>query len=279
MCGNRRFRAEIVSARGHAPAESAVQGRERVLLTAASTLILHLRQAWTTLDLGARTPRGPLGPGDPPAASPRNLACPGTRRELFANTTGPEASLPSAVELARRGARRGARSSDRPTARRSTGTMCRARSSCATTPARDRRPGRASSRARGRTLRAICRAARGSWTSRTASRFAETVLELRQDPRVAYAVPNYVARATALTPNDPGFGLQWNFWGPAGINMPEAWSLASSRGAPGGRGAVVAVLDTGVAYRRLGPFRRAPDLCSFVRGYDFIQTATAIPST
>ena len=99
----------------------------------------------------------------------------------------------------------------------------------------------------------------------------ETVLELRQDPRVAHAVPNYVARATALTPNDPGFGLQWNFWGPAGINMPEAWSLASSRGAPGGRGAVVAVLDTGVAYRRLGPFRRAPDLFSFVRGYDFIQ--------
>jgi serine protease len=99
----------------------------------------------------------------------------------------------------------------------------------------------------------------------------ETVLELRRDPRVAYAVPNYVARATALTPNDPGFRLQWNFWGPAGINMPEAWSLASLRGAPGGRGAVVAVLDTGVAYRRLGPFRRAPDLHSFDRGYDFIQ--------
>jgi serine protease len=99
----------------------------------------------------------------------------------------------------------------------------------------------------------------------------ETVLELRREPRVAYAVANYVARASALTPNDPGFGLQWNFWGPAGINMPEAWALASGRGAPGGRGAVVAVLDTGVAYRRLGPFRRAPDLRSFVRGYDFIQ--------
>jgi serine protease len=99
----------------------------------------------------------------------------------------------------------------------------------------------------------------------------ETLLELRRDPRVAYAVPNHVARASSLTPNDPGFRLQWNFWGPAGINMPEAWSLASRRGAPGGRGAVVAVLDTGVAYRRLGPFRRAPDLHSFVRGYDFIQ--------
>jgi serine protease len=99
----------------------------------------------------------------------------------------------------------------------------------------------------------------------------ETVLELRRHPRVAYAVPNYVARASALSPNDRGFPLQWNFWGPFGINMPEAWSLASRRGAPGGRGAVVAVLDTGVAYRRLGPFRRAPDLGSFVGGYDFIQ--------
>jgi hypothetical protein len=50
------------------------------------------------------------------------------------------------------------------------------------------------------------------------------------------------------SPNDKGFSLQWNFSGPFGINMPEAWALATSRGAPGGRGAVVAVLDTG--YRR-----------------------------
>jgi serine protease len=99
---------------------------------------------------------------------------------------------------------------------------------------------------------------------------AETISELHADPRVAYAVPNYVARASAL-PNDPGFPMQWNFSGPFGINMPEAWALASRRGAPGGRGAIVAVLDTGVAYRKLGPFRRAPDLRSFVRGYDFVD--------
>jgi serine protease len=99
---------------------------------------------------------------------------------------------------------------------------------------------------------------------------AETVSELRTDPRVAYAVPNYVARASAF-PNDPGFSLQWNFSGPFGINMPEAWALATSRGASGGRGAVVAVLDTGVAYRKLGPFRRAPDLRGFVPGYDFVD--------
>src|SRR5919106_2291300 len=99
----------------------------------------------------------------------------------------------------------------------------------------------------------------------------DTVSELRRDPRVRYAVPNYLAHASAFQPNDPGFPLQWNFWGPYGINMPEAWSLASALNAPGGRGAVVAVLDTGVAYRRLGRYRRAPDLRSFARGYDFVS--------
>jgi serine protease len=98
-----------------------------------------------------------------------------------------------------------------------------------------------------------------------------TVAELRGDPRVDYAVANYRARATALRPDDPGFPLQWNFWGPFGINMPDAWSSASRRGAPGGRGAIVAVLDTGIAYRTYHGFRRAPDLRSFVRGYDFVE--------
>jgi serine protease len=77
--------------------------------------------------------------------------------------------------------------------------------------------------------------------------------------------------AGAFTPNDPGFHLQWNFWGPFGINAPEAWGLAAQRGAPGGRGAVVAVLDTGLAYRDRGPYRRAPDDAQVVRGYDFVD--------
>jgi serine protease len=100
---------------------------------------------------------------------------------------------------------------------------------------------------------------------------AQAITELRRDRHVAYAVPNYVARASAFYPNDPGLSLQWNFTGPFGINMPEAWSEASGRSAPGGRGAIVAVLDTGVAYRQLGTRRRAPDLRSFVRGYDFVD--------
>ena len=105
----------------------------------------------------------------------------------------------------------------------------------------------------------------------------EAVAELRRDPSVDYAVPNYIARASAFPadaasgPNDPGFSLQWNFSGPFGINMPEAWALAARRGAPGGRGVVVAVLDTGVAYRSFGRYRRAPDLRAFVPGYDFVD--------
>ena len=99
----------------------------------------------------------------------------------------------------------------------------------------------------------------------------ETIAELRADPNVAYAVPNWRARAAGV-PDDPAFRLQWNLSTTFGINVAEAWSLAAGLGAPGGRGAVVAVLDSGVAYERYGRYRRAPDLrrSTFVRPYDFI---------
>src|SRR5688572_366030 len=109
---------------------------------------------------------------------------------------------------------------------------------------------------------------------------AEAVAELRTDPGVESVTPNFKARATAIW-NDPGrsgqasgwTGLQWNFIGDASINAPEAWDLAAALGAPGGRGAVVAVLDTGVAYETRGRYKRAPDLrrSTFVRGYDFVD--------
>ena len=100
----------------------------------------------------------------------------------------------------------------------------------------------------------------------------ETIAELREDPNVAYAVPNWRAHAAADATNDPGSRLQWNFFGTYGINVAEAWTLAQSLGAPGARGALVAVLDSGVAYERHGRFRRAPDLrrSTFVRPWDFI---------
>lgn len=98
----------------------------------------------------------------------------------------------------------------------------------------------------------------------------KTVSKLRKDPDVAYAVPNYIARASFI-PNDPKFRVQWNLHSQFGINAPAAWDLARASGIPGGRGVTVAVLDTGVAYRRFRRFRRAPDLAHFVRGYDFVD--------
>jgi serine protease len=108
----------------------------------------------------------------------------------------------------------------------------------------------------------------------------ETLAELRQQDGVAYAVPEVRVRA-AFVPKDPGRAgtpggwrkLQWNFAGPNGVNAPAAWDLARRAEAPGGRGAVVAVIDSGVAYKDYKQFRRAPDLYAsrYVRGYDWVD--------
>lgn len=104
--------------------------------------------------------------------------------------------------------------------------------------------------------------------------------ELRRQGDVEYAVPNYIAHASWI-PNDPGLAgtaggwqaLQWNLSGPASVNAPAAWDEAIKLGAPGGRGAIVAVIDTGVAYENYKRFRKSPDLYRqrFVRGYDFVD--------
>jgi len=105
---------------------------------------------------------------------------------------------------------------------------------------------------------------------------------LRGRRDVLWAVPDYRAHASGeFIPNDPGTGgvpgdwklLQWNFLGTFGVNAPEAWANVAADGAPGGRGVVIAVLDTGVAYANRGRFRRSPDFGphEFVRGYDFID--------
>jgi serine protease len=117
----------------------------------------------------------------------------------------------------------------------------------------------------------------------------EALRYLRASPKVAYANPNYLARASGLwSPFDPGslggaHGWQrdqWNFLAPAtsptvlaGASIQGAWqNLKSLR--PGGKGVTVAVLDTGVAYRSQGSkFRRDPDLPPtkrFVRPKDFV---------
>jgi serine protease len=110
---------------------------------------------------------------------------------------------------------------------------------------------------------------------------AETVAELRARPEVATAAPNARAHLAGFIPRDPGRAgvdggwqqLQWNFVGPASVNAPDAWEHLLARGRPGGRGAVVAVLDTGVAYKDRKRFRKSTDFSrgDFVRGYDFVD--------
>jgi serine protease len=111
---------------------------------------------------------------------------------------------------------------------------------------------------------------------------ADTVRELRARPEVATAAPNQIAHLARFIPVDRGNSgtvqgwqaLQWNFLEGAGVSAPDAWQHLLDVGRPGGRGAVVAVLDTGVAYANRGRrFRRSPDFWhgDFVRGYDFVD--------
>jgi len=128
---------------------------------------------------------------------------------------------------------------------------------------------------------------------------------LNRDQRVVYAAPNYLATASAapsppFDPNDSGAleggseassaaggwaYKQWNFLAPegeasggmptspGGIDATGAWRNLIKAGRPGATGIVVAVLDSGVAYRSQGSrFRRSPDFGpgQFVAGYDFV---------
>jgi serine protease len=109
---------------------------------------------------------------------------------------------------------------------------------------------------------------------------AEEIARLQRRPSVVSATPNWIAHASWV-PNDPGqIGvpggwqqLQWNLSGRWSIHAPEAWDHLLAVGRPGGRGVVVAVLDTGVAYRNKGRFRKSPDLSSkrIKSGYDFVD--------
>jgi serine protease len=110
---------------------------------------------------------------------------------------------------------------------------------------------------------------------------AQKIAELRRKPGVLSATRNYVAHASAFVPNDPGQPngpvggwqtIQWNFLAGFGVNAPDAWQNLINVGRPGGAGVLVAVLDTGVAYRDLGRFRRSPDFTPRLRkGYDFVD--------
>jgi serine protease len=132
-----------------------------------------------------------------------------------------------------------------------------------------------------------------------------TAAALRRNPHIVYAEPNYLATAsTTPTPFDPddsgalegtpeasasagGWAFkQWNFLAfeeaggggmptsPGGIDAVGAWRNLIEAGRPGASGVVVAVLDSGIAYRSLGTgFRRSPDFGrnQFAAGYDFVE--------
>ena len=90
---------------------------------------------------------------------------------------------------------------------------------------------------------------------------------LHRQPGVLSATPSYIAHASGWVPPDPGSAgtpggwqaLQWNFMPGFGVDAPEAWQHLLNVGRPGGKGVVVAVLDTGIAYSSHAGFRRSPD--------------------
>jgi serine protease len=95
-------------------------------------------------------------------------------------------------------------------------------------------------------------------------------------PIVDYAEPDSIAWMTS-TPNDPYFfPYQWNYdYGTLSNGYPSnfgvqgmtAWNTTT------GSGAVVAIVDTGVAYENYGGFSQAPDLAgaTFVSPNDYVN--------
>jgi serine protease len=104
---------------------------------------------------------------------------------------------------------------------------------------------------------------------------------LRRRAGVVAASPRYVARpadfddtGVAKAAGTPGGwqAVEWDLVGPFGINAPGAWTQLAAKGARGGDGIKVAVVDTGVAYSNRPPYRRSPDLPAkrMRSGYDFV---------
>ncbi|MBI2444224.1 MAG: VCBS repeat-containing protein [Candidatus Magasanikbacteria bacterium] len=79
---------------------------------------------------------------------------------------------------------------------------------------------------------------------------------LKQDPRVEYAEPNFIARALSVAPNDSDYGQQWAL---SKIQAPDSWEITT--GTPS---AVIAILDSGWSATH-------PDApARTVAGYDFV---------
>jgi thermitase len=98
---------------------------------------------------------------------------------------------------------------------------------------------------------------------------AESLAKLQADPNVAYAEPNYIAKAFDIAPKAPAFGfdglkggdeLLEKLWGMAKIEAQQAWAVTKGAG-----NVTVAVVDTGVDYNH-------PDFGGRVsKGRDFVN--------
>lgn len=95
-----------------------------------------------------------------------------------------------------------------------------------------------------------------------AARVHEVLARLRAQPDVEAADENFRLRVS-FQPNDPQFGDQWHM---TRVGAPTAWDYTC------GEGAVVAVVDTGVACENHGDFTRVLDLAGTrcLTGYDFV---------
>lgn len=90
-----------------------------------------------------------------------------------------------------------------------------------------------------------------------------TLAEIRQNAAVESAEP--LLRYQALmVPNDPEYSKQWNL---KMIDAESAWDQST------GKGVIVAVIDTGIAYQNKDDFILVPDLngAKFAKGYDFVN--------
>ncbi|MHB2021041.1 MAG: S8 family peptidase, partial [Candidatus Xenobia bacterium] len=93
-----------------------------------------------------------------------------------------------------------------------------------------------------------------------------TVAALEQDARVEDAEPDYVMHAYN-GPDDPLYKYQWNM---RKVGAEKAWRVST------GKGVVVAVIDTGVAYEEYGDkFHRCEDFKpeTFVPGHNFCNNS------
>jgi len=102
----------------------------------------------------------------------------------------------------------------------------------------------------------------------TAGEAASIAVEVEARPDVVAVGPNRRVYPTAVIPNDPLFGQQWDMWDGAGANdfgtrAAQLWT--TTKGSPS---VVVGVIDTGATDH--------PDLAgTTVPGFDFISDAAA----